>query len=306
MPDDAFSLTLGHLLTEQVNDATRDIDCQSPLEIVRSINCEDASIATSVAVEIPQIALAIESIAARMRLGGRIIYLGAGTSGRLGALDAYECSPTFNIPSDRIICCIAGGSFALDQAAEDFEDDAEAGKADLAKVSITAADTVIGISASGRTPYVIGGMHHARECNALTIGLACNTPSELAQLADIMIAPIVGPEVISGSTRMKSGTAQKMILNMISTGTMILLGKTYGNLMIDVQATNRKLRKRALSIIRHITGCDDATAEEYLQQSGGDTRLAIMMCHFKEDAETARIRLAAHDGNLRAALRSVV
>ncbi len=302
MHDDRSSESLETLLTEQPNAATYHIDKMSPLEIVQAMNAEDAAVAAAVALESPQIARAIEAIAARMRSGGRIIYLGAGTSGRLGALDAYECPPTFNIAADRVIACVAGGAFALTQAAEDLEDDASAGERDIAAVHITAQDCVIGITASGRTPYVLGGIAWAKQHSALTIGLVCNAPSRLADLAEICIAPIVGPEVISGSTRLKAGTAQKMVVNMLSTGVMILLGKTYGNLMVDVQATNAKLRQRAMNVVRSITGCHETEAEQALQQSAGDARVAVVMLAFQVNAADALARLQARGGNLRAAL----
>ncbi len=302
MHDDRSPDQLETLLTEQTNAATHHIDKMSPLEIAQAMNAEDAVVAAAVALETPHIAQAIEAIAARMRSGGRMIYIGAGTSGRLGALDAYECPPTFNVAPDRVIACVAGGALALSQAAEDLEDDALAGERDILAVHISAQDCVIGVTASGRTPYVLGGVACAKNYHALTIGLVCNAPSRLANLADICIAPIVGPEVISGSTRLKAGTAQKMVLNMMSTGVMILLGKTYGNLMVDVQATNDKLRKRAMNVVRAITGCDEAVAEQALQQAQGDTRTAVVMIVFQEDAATAGARLMARGGNLRAAL----
>ncbi|HEY7358414.1 MAG TPA: N-acetylmuramic acid 6-phosphate etherase [Ktedonobacterales bacterium] len=227
------------LATEQVNPATRDIDRMTTLEMVQAMNAEDASVAGAVARALPQIAEAIEAIAARLRRGGRLIYMGAGTSGRLGVLDASECPPTFNVSPEMIVGCVAGGPIALARSQEDQEDSAEGGQADAARLHIGEADALVGITASGRTAYVLGATAYARERGALTIGLVCNAGSPLEAQADMTIITVVGPEVISGSTRLKAGTAQKMVLNMLSTGVMILLGKTFGNLMVDVQATNQ-------------------------------------------------------------------
>ncbi len=295
---------LRDLATEQVNSATAEIDRMTPLEIVQAMNAEDATVAAAVARELPAIARAIEAIADRLRGGGRLIYFGAGTSGRLGALDAVECPPTFNISPDLIVGRIAGGSFALEQAAEDLEDDDEAGRDDATQLAVRSEDCVVGITASGRTPYVLGAVGYAREQGALTVGLACNAGMPLAQQVDIMIAPLVGPEVISGSTRLKAGTAQKMVLNMLSTGTMILLGKTYGNLMVDVQATNHKLRERALGIVRQTTGMDTAIASALLQEADGEVKTAIVAAKAGITPELARERLAAHRHNLRATLEA--
>jgi N-acetylmuramic acid 6-phosphate etherase len=211
------------LATEQVNPATRAIDRMTPLEMVQAMNAEDAKVAGAVERELPQVACAIEAIAPRLRRGGRLIYIGAGTSGRLGVLDASECPPTFNTPADMILGCIAGGPVALTQSQEDMEDSAEAGQVALTRLKISEADALVGITASGRTRFVLGALAYAKEVRALTIGLACNAGTPLGELVDIIIAPVVGPEIISGSTRLKAGTAQKMVLNMLSTGTMILL-----------------------------------------------------------------------------------
>ncbi len=290
------------LATEQINPATVDIDRKSPLEIVQAMNAEDARVADAVAREAPQIAAAIEAIAARMRRGGRLIYIGAGTSGRLGALDAIECPPTFNIAPERIVGCVAGGSFALETATEALEDSSEAGQADIARLAVAEPDAVVAITASGRTPYALGALTSARERGALTIGLVCNAASPLARVADIMIAPLVGPEALAGSTRLKAGTAQKMALNMLSTGAMILLGKTFGNLMVDVQTSNEKLRRRALNIVQAATSLGAAAAEAALQAAGGDARVAILASRAGIAPDLARERLAAHGGALRAAL----
>ncbi len=294
--------SLSVLATEMANPATSEIDRMSPLEIVRAINNEDAKVALAVQQVLPEIARAVEAIAERMRRGGRLIYVGAGTSGRLGALDASECPPTFNISSESVVACIAGGPIAFGLAYEDLEDSAEAGQADVAKLHLTESDVVVGITASGRTPYARGALAYARQQGALTIGLACNADAPIAGEAAIMIAPQVGPEVIAGSTRMKAGTAQKMILNMLSTGAMILLGKTFGNLMVDVQTSNYKLRRRALSITRQVTGLDEEAAEEMLERAGGETKTAILMARANLSPDEARQQLAAHGQMLRAAL----
>lgn len=295
---------LSVLDTEKVNLATIEIDRMSPLEVVQVINDEDAKVAEAVKQVLPQIARAIEEIATRLRRGGRLIYFGAGTSGRLGALDASECPPTFNVPEEMVIACIAGGLQALGQAHEDFEDNSEAGHADATRLGVAEIDAVIGITASGRTPYVRGAITSAKERGALTIGLACNANTPLEQEVEIMIAPVVGPEVITGSTRLKAGTAQKMVLNMLSTGTMILLGKTLGNLMVDVQATNYKLQQRALSIVRQATGLNEDAARTLLETSGGEVKTAILAVQANISPEQARERLAAHGYVLRAALEA--
>jgi len=295
---------LSVLVTEKVNPATIEIDRMSPLEIVQVINDEDAKVAQAVKQVLPQIAGAIEEIATRLRGGGRLVYFGAGTSGRLGALDASECPPTFNVPQEMVIACIAGGTEAPGQAHEDFEDSSEAGQADAARLGICEKDAVIGITASGRTPYVRGAIAYAKERDASTIGLACNANTPLEQEVEIMIAPVVGPEVITGSTRLKAGTAQKMVLNMLSTGTMILLGKTLGNLMVDVQATNYKLQQRALSIVRQATGLNEDAARTLLETSGGEVKTAILVARANIPPEQARERLATHGYVLRAALEA--
>ncbi len=294
--------SLRTLETEKVNPATSEIDLMSPLEIVQAINAEDAKVAQAVEQVLPQIAAAIEAIAERLRQGGRLIYAGAGTSGRLGALDASECPPTFNVSPNTIVACIAGGPTAMTLAHEDFEDSVEAGRADVAGLNLNAKDTVVGITASGRTPYVRGAIAYAKEQGAFTIGLACNADSPLAAEVDIMIAPVVGPEVITGSTRLKAGTAQKMVLNMLSTGSMILLGKTFGNLMVDVQTTNYKLRQRALSIVQRITGLEANAAQQMLDACGGETKTAILAACANLTPEQAREKLAAHGNILRKAL----
>jgi N-acetylmuramic acid 6-phosphate etherase len=288
--------------TEQVNPATTHIDRMSALEIAQAINAEDAKVAQAVAEELPQIARAIEEIARRLRRGGRLIYAGAGTSGRLGLLDAAECPPTFNVPPTLVLGLLAGGPIAQTHAQEDQEDSATAGEADVAGLNVGAEDVVVGITASGRTPYALGALSCARAAGALTIGVACNKHTPLEALADLTIAPVVGPEVLTGSTRLKAGSAQKMVLNMLSTGCMILLGKTFGNLMVDVQATNLKLHRRALSIVQSVTGQDQAAAEELLRAGAGEVKTAIVLGMTALTPAAARERLAAHAGVLRATL----
>ncbi len=288
--------------TEGINPTTTDIDCLTPLEIVRAINAEDAKVAAAVEQELPQIASAIEQIAARLRRGGRLIYVGAGTSGRLGVLDASECPPTFGVPPDVVVGWMAGGPGAVIQAVEEVEDSEDAGRTDVERLGVSAADVLVGIAASGRTPYVLGAVVQARGHGALTIGLACNRGTPLAERVAVMIAPVVGPEVIAGSTRLKAGTAQKMVLNMLSTGAMILLGKTFGNLMVDLQATNAKLRRRAVAIVQAATDLNEEDAASLLRAAGDDTKAAIVAARAGISPEAARAQLIARGGSVRAAL----
>jgi len=295
-------------VTEARNPASEQIDVLDTLDMVRLMNAEDRGVADAVAEQLPAVARAIDLIAERMRAGGRLIYVGAGTSGRLGALDAAEAPPTFGVPPGVVIALQAGGNEALTKAVEGAEDDAEAGARELAALNVDARDSVVGIAASGRTPYVLGALAEAKRRGALVLGLACVRPSPIEPLADVMIAPIVGPEVITGSTRLKAGTAQKMVLNMLSTGVMIRLGKTFGNLMVDVQPTNTKLRERARRIVQEACapagepiGADEAAAA--LEASGGEVKTAIVSLLLGVDAEAARRRLAESGGSVRAALR---
>lgn len=304
MPQDAGKSRPDAPITEQRNPATAEIDRMNPLEIAQAINAEDARVAEAVRRELPQVAAAMQVIAERLRADGRLIYLGAGTSGRLGALDAIECPPTFNIPADRVVACVAGGADALAGATEVAEDDAELGRADIERLAVGPLDVVVGISASGGTPYTLGGVAAAREQGAYTIGLACNAASPLERLVNIMIAPRVGPEVIAGSTRLKAGAAQKMVLNTLSTGAMVLLGKTYGNQMVDVQATNDKLRTRARAIVESATGVEAEEAAALLRQADGDAKVAILIGRAGLTPVAARVRLAGRQGNLRRALEA--
>jgi N-acetylmuramic acid 6-phosphate etherase len=288
--------------TESRNPASEQIDSLPPLDIVRLINAEDARVAEAVGREAEPIARAIEIIAERLQQGGRLVYLGAGTSGRLGVLDASECPPTFSVPAGMVVGIIAGGSAALTQAIEGAEDDRDQGARDLAAIGLSAGDVLVGIATSGRTPYVLGGLAYARSLGAATIGLACNRGTELTAACDLMIAPVVGPEVISGSTRMKAGTATKLVLNTLTTGAMILLGKTYGNLMVDLRATNSKLVSRTRRIVAELTGLSEASAKSLLAQCGGELKTAVVAQRLGISPELARERLSRHAGHLRAAL----
>lgn len=290
------------LESERPNLATAEIDRMSALEIAHLMHAEDATVARAVGAELPAVARAIDAISARVRRGGRLIYVGAGTSGRLGALDAAECPPTFNIPAETIVSCIAGGTFAWTAAVEDAEDRADLGEADLVALAVGEPDAVVGITASGHTPYVLGALACARSRGALTIAIACNADTPLQQLCAIAITPIVGPEVIAGSTRLKAGTAQKMILNMLSTGAMVLLGKTYGNLMVDVQPTNAKLRRRAVDIVARATGLDPVASGDLLTSCDGEIKTAIVASRAHLSPAEARTRLEACGGVVRLAL----
>ena len=259
------------MTTEARNPASEQIDRLSALEVVKLMNSEDARVPWAVRQVAAAIAEATDGIAECLLRGGRLIYLGAGTSGRLGVLDASECPPTFNSRPWQVVGLIAGGPAALTRAVEGAEDRPEAAVGDLQQISLRRDDAVVGIATSGRTPYVLGGLQYANGVGALTIGLTCNADSELAAVSQQMIVPVVGPEVISGSTRLKAGTATKLVLNMLSTGAMVKLGKTYGNLMVDLQTTNQKLTHRAQRIVRELTGVEADQAAELLRQCGGDT-----------------------------------
>ncbi len=294
--------SLGHLTTEGRNPASEEIDRMSALQIAQLINAEDATVAAAVATQLEAIANAMEVIADRLRRGGRLVYMGAGTSGRLGVLDASECPPTFNSPPGQVIGLIAGGAQALTSSIEGAEDHPEFAVEDLKAISFSSADVLVGIATSGRTPYVLGGLAYARQLGAFTIGIACNREASLIAYVDLAITPIVGPEVISGSTRMKAGTATKMVLNMLSTGAMVLLGKTYGNLMVDLQATNSKLVERSRRIVCTLTGCSPAEAEQTLARCNGEVKTAIVVLRCALAPEDARRRLHQVGGHLRKAL----
>ncbi len=290
------------LTTEAINPLSEKIDTLSPLEIVKLMNAEDAKIAEAVAREADSIAKAIEVATGRIRSGGRLVYIGAGTSGRLGVLDASECPPTFNTPAEMVVGLIAGGDTALRKAAEGVEDHPEAAVIDLKAIDLTGKDVLVGIASSGRTPYVIGALDYAREVGAYAIGLVCNENSQMASHADLMLAPVVGPEIISGSTRMKAGTATKMVLNMISTGTMVQLGKTFGNYMVDLRASNSKLIVRSRRIAAALAGITEEQAEEELKKCDGELKTTVVMLRKRISPQAARTLLEKHGGQLRLAL----
>ena len=295
-------VSLGSLTTEGRNQASLQLDRLSALEIVRLINAEDAKIAEAVALVAEPIAKAIEVIAQRMSNGGRLIYVGAGTSGRLGVLDAVECPPTFNTDPADVLGVMAGGPAGLLLAVEGAEDSSEQGAVDLKEIELTSADVVVGIATSGRTPYVIGALDYARSINAYAIGFSCNEKSELMNHSDLNIAPVVGPEVLTGSTRMKAGTATKMVLNMLTTGAMVLMGKTYSNLMVDLRATNVKLLERSTRIVAELAQCDIDTAASMLKDCDGEVKTAVVALSRQLSAEKAREELEKVDGHLRDAL----
>jgi len=292
---------LRDLLTEAQNPASSEIDSLSTLEMLRVINAADQEVALAVERELPHIALAVDSIVSRLEKGGHLFYVGAGTSGRLGVLDASECPPTFNTPPDLVQGLIAGGDGALRRSIEKAEDDPEQGKQDLVAHNFSPADVLVGIAASGRTPYVLGAVAYARSLGALSVGLSCTPGSELARAAEIAITPAPGPEIVTGSTRLRAGTATKLVLNMLSTGAMIRLGYVYGNLMVNVQPTNEKLIDRARRIIAAIAGVSYDEASRLLSMAGS-VRTAIVMHKRNLTRAEAEAKLAASHGRLRAAL----
>ncbi len=289
-------------LTEERNPLTTNIDTLPTLDMLALINTEDQKVALAVRAELHNIAAAVDAITLRMQRGGRLIYIGAGTSGRLGVLDASECPPTFGTPRELVVGLIAGGDVALTDAIEGAEDDQIGGAREIAELNVSENDCVVSIAASGRTPYAIGGLEEAKKHGALTVSIACNRPSPLEELADIGIALIVGPEVVSGSTRLKAGTAQKMALNMISTGVMIRLGKTYSNLMVDVQPTNVKLRHRARRIVADAAEVNLEEATKILQESNGEVKTAIVAVLSHIPPQEARQRLRETGGFVRKAI----
>jgi len=296
-------MALEKLITEGRNPNTMDIDRLSTFEMLKKINEEDKKVPLAVERVIPSIAEAIDRIVPRMKKGGRLIYIGAGTSGRIGILDASECPPTFGVDPGLVVGIIAGGDSAIRNAMESAEDDVEGGKQDLVNVNLTEKDSVVGISASGRTPYVIGALSYAKEVGALTIGLFCNENKHVENIVDVMITPIVGPEVIMGSTRMKAGTAQKLVLNMISTGVMIKLGKVYNNLMVDLQASNEKLRERARRMVKLATGAKEELIERVLNETNYNVKLAILMIVGNLEKEKAQKLLEMADGYIAEAIK---
>ncbi len=290
------------LLTEQPNPASERIDALDAEAILRLMNQEDRKAAEAVAAAIPSIARAVETIAKALRCGGRLFYVGAGTSGRLGVLDAAECPPTFNVPPDLVQGIIAGGPQALVRAVEAAEDDPKAGERDLLERNFTSADVLVGISASGRTPYVVGAVEAARRLGARTIGISCTPDSLLSRAVDIPIELLAGPEIIAGSTRLKAGTATKMVLNMLSTAAMIRLGHVFGNLMVNVQPNSEKLRDRAVRIVARSCGLGRNDAAELLARAGGDVKAAIVMFRLNLSLDQARKRLERAGGRISEAL----
>jgi len=297
-------MNLTGLLTEQPNPASDHIDALPTSEVLAIINFEDQKVPSAVAGEIPKITEAVDRIVELIRAGGRMFYIGAGTSGRLGVLDAAECPPTFQVPPDLVQGIIAGGEAALARATETSEDDPDAGKSDLAERGFTEKDALVGIASSGRTPYVLGAVEAANKLGALTIGISCTPDSPLAHRVRIAITPLVGPEVIAGSTRMKAGTATKLVLNMISSTIMIRLGYVLGNLMVNVQPRNSKLRDRAMRIIASSAAVGYQRASELLLEAGDNVPVAIVMARLSLDRSSAQARLSAAGGRISEALKT--
>ncbi|MDO4436216.1 MAG: N-acetylmuramic acid 6-phosphate etherase [Cardiobacteriaceae bacterium] len=295
-------LNLAALETEQSNQASQYIDRMDSLQIVQTINQEDAQIATRVQSALPEIADVVDKIVVGMKAGGRLIYLGAGTSGRLGILDASECPPTYNTDPSQVVGVMAGGEGAMFRSVEGAEDNEALGQEDISALGVGAHDVVVGIAASGRTPYVLGGLQAAKALGATTVALTCTQHNPMQALADKAITVVVGSEVVTGSTRMKAGTAQKMVLNMLSSATMIQLGKVYRNLMVDVRPSNAKLVQRQRNIICAALDCDDETAKALLEASGGDVKVAIVMKRLGCTLDEARTRLNIAENKLYKAL----
>ena len=297
-------LDLTALTTERRNPHTMNLDEMSPLEIAQTMNQEDEQAVLAVRKVLPEIATAITWATESLKAGGRIIYIGAGTSGRLGVLDAVECPPTFGVSPDTVVGIIAGGERAFTIAQEGVEDSPTLCEEDLKKKNLSSKDIVIGLAASGRTPYVISGLQYARSIGCKTVAIACNLHSQVGKAADLAIEPVPGPEVLTGSTRLKAGTAQKLILNMISTGSMVGIGKVYQNLMVDVQQTNEKLKVRAQNIVMDITDCTRETAAESLEAAGGHVKTAIVMILNGCTSEEAAEQLQKAGGHIRQAIQS--
>ena len=295
---------IGNLLTEQPNPASEGIDALGTAAVLAVINAQDGQVAAAVGAEIPNIAQAVDAIVQAVQGGGRLFYIGAGSSGRLGVLDAAECPPTFNVPADLVQGIIAGGERALARATEASEDDPAEGERDLTARGFRSQDVLVGIAASGRTPYVLGAVAAARKAGARTVGISCTPDSQLAHAVDIAITPLTGPEIVAGSTRMKAGTAAKLVLNMISTAVMIKLGHVYGNLMVNVQPKNVKLRDRARRIVAHAAGVPLEGAAGLLDASGGSVKTAIVMGRLGMDRSEAERRLASAGGKVSEALRN--
>ena len=295
--------TLSTLITEQRNPNSMHVDSLSALEIVQLMNDEDKQVPLAIEKCLPQIAQAVECIVAAFQQGGRLVYIGAGTSGRLGVLDASECPPTFGVSPEMVKGIIAGGERALRHPIEGAEDSKAQAVVDLQTIQFSSKDILVGIAASGRTPYVIGALEYAKSLGSVTVSIASNPNSAMANIVDIAIDTVVGPEVLTGSSRLKSGTAQKLVLNMLTTASMILMGKCYQNLMVDVQASNEKLKARAIRIVMQATDCDKALAEETLKQADQNAKLAIMMILSGLDRAQAEALLEKHQGKLQLALK---
>ena len=295
--------TLSTLITEQRNPNSMHVDSLSALEIVQLMNQEDKQVPLAIEKCLPQIAQAVECIVAAFQQGGRLVYIGAGTSGRLGVLDASECPPTFGVSPEMVKGIIAGGERALRHPIEGAEDSKEQAVIDLQTIQFSSKDVLVGIAASGRTPYVIGALEYAKSLGSVTVSIASNPNSAMANIVDIAIDTVVGPEVLTGSSRLKSGTAQKLVLNMLTTASMILMGKCYQNLMVDVQASNEKLKARAIRIVMQATDCDKALAEEILKLADQNAKLAIMMILSGLDRSQAEALLEKHQGKLQLALK---
>ena len=295
--------TLSTLITEQRNPNSMNVDCLSALEIVQLMNEEDKQVPLAIEKCLPQIAQAVECIVAAFQQGGRLVYIGAGTSGRLGVLDASECPPTFGVSPEMVKGIIAGGERALRHPIEGAEDSKAQAVVDLQTIHFSSKDVLVGIAASGRTPYVIGALEYAKSLGSVTASIASNPNSAMANIVDIAIDTVVGPEVLTGSSRLKSGTAQKLVLNMLTTASMILMGKCYQNLMVDVQASNEKLKARAIRIVMQATDCDKALAEDTLKQADQNAKLAIMMILSGLDRAQAEALLEKHQGKLQLALK---
>ena len=295
--------TLSTLITEQRNPNSMHVDSLSALEIVQLMNEEDKQVPLAIEKCLPQIAQAVECIVAAFQQGGRLVYIGAGTSGRLGVLDASECPPTFGVSPEMVKGIIAGGERALRHPIEGAEDSKAQAVVDLQTIQFSSKDVLVGIAASGRTPYVIGALEYAKSLGSVTVSIASNPNSAMANIVDIAIDTVVGPEVLTGSSRLKSGTAQKLVLNMLTTASMILMGKCYQNLMVDVQASNEKLKARAIRIVMQATDCDKTLAEETLKQADQNAKLAIMMILSGLDRAQAEALLEKHHGKLQLALK---
>ncbi|NOH98929.1 N-acetylmuramic acid 6-phosphate etherase [Vibrio sp. 99-70-13A1] len=302
MTNDALISALSQLVSEGRNPDTMDIDLLSSHEIIERINQQDKQVPLAVEKVLPEIAQAVDKITEAFRKGARLIYMGAGTSGRLGVLDASECPPTFGVSDQMVIGLIAGGPEAILKAKEGAEDSPELGENDLKDINFTKDDVLVGIAASGRTPYVIGGLEYANDIGATSIALSCNPDSPIADIAKIAISPVVGPEALTGSTRLKSGTAQKLVLNMLTTASMIRIGKSYQNLMVDVKATNEKLVARAARIVMQATDCEKHQAVSTLRETNYEVKLAILMILTDLDIETAKLQLSKQQGFLRKAV----